>query len=451
MSESKSSEYLFSKALRIFLIEINGLSESLPVIMKSLTESRHDSEQKINQFFKEHGELIEKVEEDKNGNKKKAEIYKVSFEYSYDIGKLIRTYSNFSAASSIISNGLLVMMISQFDAFLGRLIKAMYYAKPEMLNASEKQLTFANLVQFGSVEAAREFLLEKEIESVLRESHAEHFEWLEKKLGIPLRKELDIWTTFIEMTERRNLFVHTNGIVSSQYITVCRSHGVAIKEDLVVGKKLHVSEAYLQEAYEVLFELATKLTHVVWRKLIPSELSIADTKLNDVCYELLKEENYSIAKRILSFAMKLPRYSSQQDKLIFIINSAIAYKWGGESERAQKLISETDWSACNNAFKLASTVLSDQFDEAAKIMKTIGNAGEVTKNHYKEWPVFRDFRHSPQFSDTYREVFGEDFETVKVSSGSEIDDQDNLSFSVQGDDESLCEDFEQLLPNHSSQ
>ena len=344
------------------------------------------------------------------------------------------------------------MMISQFDAFLGRLIKAIYYAKPEMLNASEKQLTFANLVQFGSVEAAREFLLEKEIESVLRESHAEHFEWLEKKLDIPLRKGLDIWATFIEMTERRNLFVHTNGIVSSQYITVCKKHHVEIKEDLVVVKKLHASEEYLQEAYEVLFELATKLTHVVWRKLIPSERSIADDKLNEVCYELLKEENYSIAKKVLSFAMELPKHSSQQDKLIFTINSAIAYKWGGEPEKAKKIISETDWSACNSDFQLATAVLLDKFDDAAKIMRRIGNAGEDSKFYYKDWPVFRDFRHSPQFLETYREVFGEALETVKVSSSSESEtgDQNNISFSVTGDDELLCEDSEQLPPNNSN-
>ncbi len=431
-------------------MEINGLSESLPIIMESLVESRRKSAQQINQFFEEHGEFLEKFEKNENGHTKKAEIYKIALEYSYDFDKLTRTYSNFSVATSIISNGLLVMMISQFDAFLGRLIKAIYYAKPEMLNASEKQLTFANLVEFGSVEAAREFLLEKEIESVLRESHAEHFEWLEKKLGIPLRKGLDVWTTFIEITERRNLFVHTNGTVSSQYITVCRKHGVEIKEDWVVGKKLHVSKEYLQEAYEVLFELATKLTHVVWRKLIPSELSIADDKLNDVCYELLKEENYSIAKRVLSFAMELPKHSSQQDKLIFTINSAIAYKWGGEPEKAKKLISETDWSACNNAFKLASTVLLDRFDDAAEIMKKIGNAGEVTKAHYKNWPVFRDFRHSPQFLETYREVFGEALETVKVSSSSEIDDQDNISFSVTENTELLCENSEETPPNHPS-
>jgi hypothetical protein len=450
MGNSQNSGSPFSKALQIFLIEINGLSASLPIIIESLVESRHKSSQQVNKFFEEHGELLEIIKSDKDGQEKKSEIYKVGIEYSYELEKLIYMNSNFNAAALIIPRGLLVMMVSQFDAFLGRLIKAMYYARPELLNSSEKQLTFANLVQFDSLDSAREFLLEKEIESVLRESHADHFEWLEKKLGITLRKGLDIWSTFIELTERRNLFVHTNGVVSSQYISVCVKHGVEIKEDCIVGKKLHAGREYLQKAYEVLFELATKLTQVVWRKLIPSEISVADEKLNEVCYDLLKKENYTLAKRILSFALELPKHDSQQNKLIFTINSAIAYKWGGESAKAQKIISETDWSACNNAFQLASAVLLDQFDTAAKIMKKIGNNGEVRKVHYKDWPVFKDFRHCSQFLEGYREIFGEALETVRVSTSSEMGDQDNISLSVTDDDLSPEEQAQsQSQPNNS--
>jgi hypothetical protein len=447
MSKDKNLESPFSKALEIFLIEIKGLSDSLPIVMESLLDSRHKSSQQVNQFFEEHGELLETFEEDDNGSRKKEEVYKLGIEYSYDLQKLIRVNSNFNAAVSIISKGLLVMMVSQFDAFLGRLIKAMYYAKPEMLNASEKQLTFSNLVQFDSLDAAREYLLEKEIESILRESHAEHFEWLEKKLGISLRKGLDIWSAFIELTERRNLFVHTNGIMSSQYLTVCAKNGVEIQEDYVVGRKLHVSKEYLQNVYGVLFELATKLTHVVWRKIMPSELSFADNELNDICYDLLKEENYALAKRTLSFALELPRHSSQECKLIFTINSAIAYKWGDEPEKAKILISETDWSACNNAFQLASTVLLDRFDDAAEIMRKIGDNGEVKKVFYKDWPVFKDFRHSQQFLEAHREIFGEALETVKVSASSEIGDQDNISFSVADDNELPCEDNQKRSSN----
>ena len=61
MGESKKSKSRFSKALQIFLIEIQGLSDSLPIIMESLIESRHKSVQQVNQFFEGHGELVKKI------------------------------------------------------------------------------------------------------------------------------------------------------------------------------------------------------------------------------------------------------------------------------------------------------------------------------------------------------------------------------------------------------
>lgn len=67
---------------------------------------------------------------------------------------------------------------------LGSLIKEIFRIKPEILNGSEKNLTYKNLIRFDSLNAARDFIIENEVESVLRESHSEQFNWLEKKLSM---------------------------------------------------------------------------------------------------------------------------------------------------------------------------------------------------------------------------------------------------------------------------
>src|SRR5690606_26404612 len=111
---------------------------------------------------------------------------------------------------------LLVSLVSHFDAYVGRLIRAIYLRKPELLNSSERKLSFEELVRYDSIEAVREFVIEKEVESVLRGSHVEQFRWMERTYDVPLTKGLDSWPLFVELMERRNLFVHTDGIVSSQ-------------------------------------------------------------------------------------------------------------------------------------------------------------------------------------------------------------------------------------------
>jgi len=98
-----------------------------------------------------------------------------------------------------------------------------------MLSSSERSISYKDLTEIGSVEAAREQIIEKEVESVLRDSHSQQIDWLEKKLDIPLRKDLRIWPEFIELCERRNLLLHADGLVSSQYLAVCKRHDVDLK------------------------------------------------------------------------------------------------------------------------------------------------------------------------------------------------------------------------------
>lgn len=415
MEKSDQPQFLFGKALNKFLIELEGLFVTLPLMMESIGKLHVTASNNIGKFLSEKATLQSQKENITKETLKSREIYHFGTELYPEFQRLQETERHFNAAASIIPNSFIVAIVSQYDAFVGSIIRAIYNVKPEMLDASERQLSFSELIQFGSVEAAREYVLEKEVESVLRESHTYHFEWLEKKLGIPLRKDLNIWQNFIELTERRNLFVHTGGIISSQYINICNKQSVPLDRECKVGKRLSTSKEYWQQAYETLYEIATKLSQVIWRKLIPEQIEDADGYLNSVCYSLLKQEKYGLAKRILSFARGLPRHFSLQHKLIFTINCAIAYKWGGEPDLAKKLISETDWTACSDDFRLTSTVLLDDFDAALCIMRKIGSNGAVKKVDYKDWPAFKVFRDTEQFRKMYHEIFGELPEAVEVS------------------------------------
>ena len=84
----------------------------------------------------------------------------------------------------------------------------------------------------------REKIFAKEVESILRSSHSDQFLWMERVFSIPLTKGLESWPSFIELTERRNLFVHCDGVVSDQYINVCKNNKVVLGSDICVRKKL---------------------------------------------------------------------------------------------------------------------------------------------------------------------------------------------------------------------
>ena len=56
-----------------------------------------------------------------------------------------------------------------------------------------------------------------------------------------MTNNLPSFKDFIEISERRNLFVHTGGIVSEQYIEVCKKYGCIIENK--VGDNLDVDHA----------------------------------------------------------------------------------------------------------------------------------------------------------------------------------------------------------------
>lgn len=310
-------------------------------------------------------------------------------------------------------------LMSHYDAFLGKLIKLIILAKPELLNTSERNLTLAQLLEFGSIESAKDFILEKEIDSVLRKSHTEQFAWMESKFSIPLRKDLDIWPAFIEITERRNLYVHTGGIVSSQYIKVCKENGVHL-DGIELGDELDIDPQYFRDAYYIIFELVFKLTHVLWRKFLPDQIKDADTNLIEIGYEEgLSAENYELAKIVFEFGTQtLRKHGNEEGRLIMIINQALAYKWSGDPQKANKIISQEDWSATMNKFKLAATVIEDDYDTAYKIMKQIGkDSTEVISYHYRTWSLFKAIKKEQKFLEVFEEIFGEPYEKLDVSSG----------------------------------
>jgi len=350
---------------------------------------------------------------DKHGNTKKEKnivSFSVPIELASKVDSLRQPLKQTRLVSKMLPKSFVIMLVSQYDNFLGQIISCIYTLRTELLNASDRQLNFTELNDLGSVKKAKEYLLEKEIESLLRKSHSEQFDWLERKFNINLRKELEIWPKFIELTERRNLFVHSNGIVSSQYKIVCKKNNVKGLERIKLGQELGVTKKYFIEAYNCMFELGFKLGQVLWRKTFTTntDLKNADRNLQHTIYNLLLSEDYGLAIKLSDFACSKPmKYPDDVCKRIHIINKAIAYKWSGKDEICNRILNSEDWSSAKIEFQLAIQVLREEFSKAKATMLEIGKGNKwVTKENYQGWPVFKKFRQSKEFKQAFKKIFG---------------------------------------------
>jgi len=373
---------------------LRGMIEPLMIVTEALGQTVDGEHLKA---LEQHGEEMAPEGATRNFN--------IPPEHLQKIRHLGQKAAHYQTAKELLPRTFLVSFVSTYDAFLGNLVHALFDAKPEVLNSSGKQFTYKDLVSFTDIEAARTHVVNSEVESLLRKSHSEQFDWLEKTFDMKLREGLESWPTFIELTERRNLFVHCHGKASSHYLKVCRENKVNTT-GVAVGTTLDANRQYLINAYKCLYELGVKLSQVLWRKLKPLELEAADDALISIAFELLVLEKYDIANRVLTFATKLPKHSSEITTRIFLINLGQSYKFMDKQDQCLTVLNTMDWSACSYNFVICVAVLKDKFIEACEIMQRIGNQGSIKRHEYIDWPVFKEFRKSPEFGKTYAEIFG---------------------------------------------
>ena len=323
----------------------------------------------------------------------------------------------------MIPRNFVVSLISEYDSFLGNLIKAFYLKKPDLLQGVERQITYSDLVKYKSIEDAREFILEKEIESILRKSHTEHFDILEKKFSIDLRKGLEIWPSFVEITERRNLFVHCDGVVSSQYLKNCLANKCNVN-DVEIGEKLDAPIEYINNTFQILNQLSIKLTHVLWRKILPEERDVADAALINLSFDLLLQERYDLVSDVLDlFVNTINKFHDETTKRILVVNLALSYKLANKKEKCNRELSRYDWSAIGYDFKIAHAVLTEQYEQAGQYMEKLAATADMGEIEFLEWPIFKEFRESEYFVPAFKRSFDKDpFENRSI----EVDEQEDI-------------------------
>jgi hypothetical protein len=397
----KRAEPTIAAELELFRRHVDAIGNNLIAMIIVLQEITKEAKQKLAEFEGKHCE----IDEEKSGR-----TVRVPREHLRKWKQLREAYVRFNLSRSLLPRSLLVSLISQYDAYLGRLLRYIFVARPEILNGSERKLSFSTLNQFNSIDAVREFILEKEVESILRSSHVDQFKWMENAFSVPLTKGLDCWPTFIELTERRNLFVHTNGSVSSQYIDICRKFGCKLDKKVQEGQRLGVPQDYFEEAHRCVYEIGVKLAHVLWRKLFPEDRETADNNLVNITYDLVETNRLQLAIRLLDFACcDLKSFSNEATQLILIVNRAQAYRWNSNKKRCAEIMATIDWSAKSDQFRLANAVLSEDWTCASDVMLRIGKDGSVSDEDYKYWPLFREWRKRPEFLSAYEKVFAEPF------------------------------------------
>ena len=410
--------------LRRFLENISSIRETYEDTERTLLTQKSAAEKKFQELIKNFpideatGEMV------------------IPVRYYREFQKRERHKMRTERALSLVPQSYLVSLVSLYDQFYAGLIKLIFRIDPDKLKENKKPFTYKDLCEYQNVQEVKVVIVDETIEDRLRDSHVKQFEWLAGAMDLNTLKGFKEWPDFVELTERRNLFVHSDGVVSQQYINVCKSEK-AYKGDIKKGSQLKVDKEYFEKAFKTLYVVGIKLTqmlcHTVYDKQYPNEYADMDKLLINNIYELIAEELYDVAISVSEFAHDdhyMKDKHNGHDKCFILLNYAQAYKWNGQDDECQKLLAATDCTTWKDELLIPKLTLEGKFDQVYAKMRFVGKGSDIlTAENYRQWPIFKEIRKEEAFVDLFKEIFDEDLATSvqrKVESANTVIDSDKL-------------------------
>jgi hypothetical protein len=372
----------FSEEILRFASSIDGLLVTLPGVM--------------NQIYAQHKQSVDEANSSQKNERRK-------------IANLKRC-AGIAKGFHLIHRSFLTSQISQYDAYLGRLMRLVYNIHPERVMVTDKQMTGRELLKFRSIEDLRESFISREIDSLLFKSHEDQIRFLEKDFNFKAKEILPELPDFIECAQRRHLFVHCDGVVTERYVKNCKEAEVILGSEIEVGKGVEVSPEYLFKAFETVYLVGVKVGVQIWLNNFKADQVLASGLVNHLGLDLISNERHKMAINLFQFV--LSGNQKKPDETMYrynVLNLAQAYKWSGNQAKCLECIGSLDWSASADLLKLGVAVLRDDFQTAVKIIPKVSLDENFKKENFALWPIFREIRKAPEFRVTYKDVYSEEF------------------------------------------
>lgn len=180
MSETKDKQVVdgdsasspIGAAIIEFAEHVSALRSMIATTMFFAHANAQTAVDKIKEFAHEHGTNV--VEQDGHIR------FEVARPYSSKSNRLMSEADRAWLGCSLIPRSFLVAVVSEYDAYLGILVRRLLLNRPDLLSVSDRQFSFAELSKFSSLQDVTDRVIDKDVESLLRQSHPDQFDQLEK-------------------------------------------------------------------------------------------------------------------------------------------------------------------------------------------------------------------------------------------------------------------------------
>lgn len=272
----------------------------------------------------------------------------------------------------LLRRSALIIIISLYETILSSLLRLYYDLSAEENQDEENNVSkkLRRLVYSGNLK-----------------ERLEHIESLDVNLeSMSGNKE-----KLVEIAERRNLFVHHNGVISQRYLEKTGKSN----EKALIGRQYRVTNSYLLEAIDTLYFCGFILIQQCWRKWTKGHHRQADKHYVNALFNLLNQERYNLTIQL----SQIPRHFGLQkhEAQMVAINHAIALRDLGRQEEAFRVVSGFEAAPASKSVEIAICILKQDYDRAFVLITQTKDKKKLT-NLYSASPLFRPLQQDPRFA-----------------------------------------------------
>ncbi|GAA1463785.1 hypothetical protein NE857_00325 [Nocardiopsis exhalans] len=287
-----------------------------------------------------------------------------------------------------LRKSILITSASTFEMLFGRMAERVYKVNKSALDDSEYKFSLQQLAEFETLDDAREFLTERRISALLRESIEGWEKWLSKSVkGTSMTSLSSDWDGIREVFARRNVIVHNGGYANHIYLKTAKG---SKSKKVALGEELKVDEDYFSERIQGLLSLGIITSADVARRLHKEESeNIADL--------VFRYAQISLRRGAWDSAISLSEYSlkskinRRQQLRSQIINWTAKKKLFG-LEKIESEVSSWDVSGLSDEFSHCKLVLLGKNEEAAKSIELLVESKKLSVVDIATDPLYDEAR-----------------------------------------------------------
>lgn len=301
--------------------------------------------------------------------------------------------TNFFKERELLLKTSVMSLCTTFETFASSMMTEFFLDIDNSNYFDKKTLSFKDLKFIGSIEDARKYLIDEELDNIFRKGFNEWFDIIDNKFNITkeFTKERKIIEEINELYLRRNLFVHTDGVVGDIYLKKCDSQLVG---DLQKGDNISASPDYILEKIKKLERIAWLMYYKYSQAKYHNKVDQLFTKLNGTIVSNLRRENDVIPE--LLQCMINNKKNDDEAIIVAKINYFLYYKINGRLDEVSEELAKFNTNHYSNRYVMAKQIILGE-NCVEEVQSFIDAIDDDEFFNSLEWPLFSIIKKEPEY------------------------------------------------------